>query len=690
MKIFKPINIRVACLFFSLLLISSMVNSQTMISSSDNAAERTMSNCEASDYNFVITQGSDLQGCYYKIAFNLNWSVGNMPLCSPIPFPHGLYVSVAGANITGIGGQSSWFSGSNMVSGVNARYWNKQPLGTCSPLVNEILPNTPQSIKIYVATAATCTPVTISAAILNGNSWTSPAWAPPAIAGMLALPYKSYWDCGTQQTFNCASDWYSIGQPQTICKGTDLTLTLTGSMPSSSINPAWVTWYSYTPPSCTTPLVTVHPPASPWSVAQVGGLQFNTNAINTCMQYYAVINNGCNIFYSNPLKVTVCPSKPQATGTITSSPGYSLDALNHSCVSWSGKFTVAVTPSPCIPTITWWKRVNGGAWSSITLGSANSTTTPVQNFSLLGDGCNTKYDVQARLVNACDTKTVDFTVYIDKPSNGGTIATLTNMDWDIGTGTQTAPVLCYNTGTRLQLTIQCGVVQYWQYQEEATSCKGDYGAWTNVAGSGGTSVWWTNKLTKTRRYRAFVKNGACAGAFTANPIVVKVKPKLTVGIVASNILLCPTSTLTAKTSYGTYPCAYPVASYQWYLNGVAIAGANGATYTATLAGNYSVMVNDGKCGKATSSVIALCKPVLEITAPCCICDNSNPVDVTSICAVIKGNCGVAPTNWKWYKNGVLISQNAACISIQSSGTYKVTVQCGACILTQTVTIAPCK
>ncbi len=685
MRIFQLIRSKTVCLLLLLLLVNGAANSQRMISSAD-PTDRNIVFCNPADYNFTITQGSNLTGCYYDISFNLNWSVGGMSLCSPMQFPHGFYVSVSGATITSTGPLSSWFTGSTLTTSGNSRYWNKAPLGTCTSLVNEIMPNTLQSVRIYVSTSAACTPVRVSATILYGNSWTVPAWTPVNITAMQSLPYKAYWDCGMDTTFTCANV-YHIGDNFTICTGTDTTLHLLGNVPG--VLPQWVKWYTA---PCSTNPPTTHPPAAPWTLVQSTGLDFNTNAITSCSYYMAVINNGCNTFYSNLLKIDVCPGKPVATPTITTGPGSNpLNTQNHACNSWSGQFSVAVSPSAsCTPTKSWWKRVDGGPWSSI--GGDVFTTVP-QNFSILSDQCTTRYDIQARLGNVCDTTRVDFTIYIDKPAVGGHINTLSTDPWDIGTGpNNTSPILCYNTGTRLTHATICGEIKRWEYRDELSPCSNTFSSWVPAAGSDGTSVWWTNRLIKTRQYRALVVNGACTGlnARYSDTITVKVKPKLTVNISSPSSIICTSSLLTANTSYGA-PCNYPIASYQWYLNGAAISGAVSATYTATAAGNYTVVAFDGNCGKGTSDPVKLCKPALAISGPCCICDNTAIPDVNSICATVTENCGIVPTGWKWFKNGVTIpSATTSCISVQSSGTYTVEVHVGSCVLTQTIVIAPCR
>ena len=72
------------------------------------------------------------------------------------------------------------------------------------------------------------------------------------------------------------------------------------------------------------------------------------------------------------------------------------------------------------------------------------------------------------------------------------------------------------------------------------------------------------------------------------------------------ISICPSrgesAQLTAATGYSTY---------QWYLNGALIVGANSASYTATTAGSYTVLVDGGTCPNGSC-----CPIVVQENCPC--------------------------------------------------------------------------
>jgi hypothetical protein len=66
------------------------------------------------------------------------------------------------------------------------------------------------------------------------------------------------------------------------------------------------------------------------------------------------------------------------------------------------------------------------------------------------------------------------------------------------------------------------------------------------------------------------------------------------------------STPTISQSGDVLTCDSIGTTYQWYLNGVAISGANAATYTVTQSGSYQVQIVDGtNCGSALSSATSV-------------------------------------------------------------------------------------
>ena len=66
-------------------------------------------------------------------------------------------------------------------------------------------------------------------------------------------------------------------------------------------------------------------------------------------------------------------------------------------------------------------------------------------------------------------------------------------------------------------------------------------------------------------------------------------------------------------------------TYQWFLNGNPIAGANSNNYTPTVAGNYTVRVSVGTCIPATTPVYKVYKCLQKTTKNAIMCEASYPV-----------------------------------------------------------------
>jgi PKD repeat protein len=101
---------------------------------------------------------------------------------------------------------------------------------------------------------------------------------------------------------------------------------------------------------------------------------------------------------------------------------------------------------------------------------------------------------------------------------------------------------------------------------------------------------------------------------------------------------------------------------QWYLNGVAISGATGTTYTATQNGNYSVKVtNSNGCTSTSTSILVQLNtaPVVTTTTALTFCQGGSVVLTSS-----------ATTGNVWHRNNAPISgATATTYSATQSGNY---------------------
>ncbi|MES2276362.1 MAG: hypothetical protein V4592_10090 [Bacteroidota bacterium] len=666
-------NIR---LLICLLLISSTVFGQRGQILTKSVG-KTAIGCAAGDLNINVTQGSDAQGCFYDVEYKPIWSLTASQFCDINQAPHGFYVEFSGATIASSPIRTgAWLAGAVQTPASptgNFVYFNKQPAGTC-PLPTSAIPSG-QLQKARIRINPGTGPVTVVVRTLIGQSWPN-TWAPPIpanAAGWLPpgnQPYSGVWDCGTSFIFTPPTQNYNIGTNTSVCSGAFATLNLSPAPPAGS----QVTWYrSGTNIAC--------PSTTPWDVAgwgtaaQTSGNSFPTNALTHTECFVAVVKQGCWSYVSNVKTITVCNGAPGATiATTPTGANAALQLINnqyHACIQWQGKLNLTLSPTSCPATITWEKKPTSlNTWTTIsTTGSPTQINTGLL-YLLSSVGCNSGYDFRAKLVNACGTTYVPITIMIDNHPVPGQIHTQSTSFYDVGTGTSIAPILCNKMGTQLVEIPTCGTIDHWEYQHETAPCSGIFTSWQTIPGSGTTSTWWTGNLTATTKYRAAIKNGAC-GTVPSTAITVKVRPELLVSIAQpASPLLCTNPVLTAATSYdgcNSSTVNYPL-TYQWYQDGVPIAGVNAThkTYTPLKPGNYSVVVSDGTCKTETkSNVVTLCAPTLVVAqSSCCVC---SATDVVSLSAVITGNCGPMPT-YTW-SNGA----TTASISVTVAGTYAVTV-----------------
>ncbi|NDC41750.1 MAG: T9SS C-terminal target domain-containing protein, partial [Chitinophagia bacterium] len=162
---------------------------------------------------------------------------------------------------------------------------------------------------------------------------------------------------------------------------------------------------------------------------------------------------------------------------------------------------------------------------------------------------------------------------------------------------------------------------------------------------------------------------------TVNPVAATITAAGSTSFCAgSNVVL------NANTGFGL--------SYQWLRNGVAISGATGASYTATLAGNYTVMeMNIAGCSDISSAitVTVLASPGGTVTASGALtfCAG-NSVRLTAD--------SVAGITWQW-QNGATNIPGATnrTYTATASGNYRVVENNGICGATSTlftVTVLP--
>jgi hypothetical protein len=162
-------------------------------------------------------------------------------------------------------------------------------------------------------------------------------------------------------------------------------------------------------------------------------------------------------------------------------------------------------------------------------------------------------------------------------------------------------------------------------------------------------------------YMAAVNANGCISptstAITLTTSAAPAKPTITAGGPAT---ICTGGSVTLTANSATSG-----ATFTWLKNGSSIPGATGATYSATSAGNYSVMALSSGCNSSVSYGI-------NVTV------NTKPVTptISQSGSVLTSSSGVGN---QWYKNGTIIPGATASIyTATTSGSYTVIVTTNGC------------
>ena len=163
--------------------------------------------------------------------------------------------------------------------------------------------------------------------------------------------------------------------------------------------------------------------------------------------------------------------------------------------------------------------------------------------------------------------------------------------------------------------------------------------------------------TQTNGCNTYSKNiGITAIAAPAAPL-----------ITASSLSICAGGTIILSSNLGS--------NYQWYLNGVAISGANSQNYTASTSGDYTATFNNTNgCKSSVSNTLKIAvnntpsTPVITSKGPVSFC--SNGYDTLT---------ATPGSGYQWYFNGIAINgANNQTLIINNAGTYSVTTSNGTC------------
>ncbi|MDP2388471.1 MAG: gliding motility-associated C-terminal domain-containing protein [Bacteroidota bacterium] len=174
-------------------------------------------------------------------------------------------------------------------------------------------------------------------------------------------------------------------------------------------------------------------------------------------------------------------------------------------------------------------------------------------------------------------------------------------------------------------------------------------------------------------YNVTVISGGC-GNSADTTITIKTKP---IPTITGTLSFCAgTNTVldasTSSPSTGN--------TYQWYLNGSPIGGETAATYSATTAGNYQVMVTNTGCDSlsAVTTVSVNALPVVNVTL-------SPVVNTDAGCGLTNGSItlasasGSAPFTYQWTNgSGTSLSSDSTLLNVGAGTYYLVAIDANGC------------
>ena len=178
----------------------------------------------------------------------------------------------------------------------------------------------------------------------------------------------------------------------------------------------------------------------------------------------------------------------------------------------------------------------------------------------------------------------------------------------------------------------------------------------SIPGATGT----TYTATASGNYSLIVTIGGCPSPVSSSVNVVVISPATPTVNAAGPTSFCQGGSVTLTSSAAS--------GNQWYVNGVAIAGANDQVYTATSSGNYTVMSTVNGCSSANSAAVAVTANPLPSTPTISAGGSATFCVGGSIVLTSSANSGN-----QWYKNGVVISgASSKTYTAFTAGTYTVT------------------
>ncbi len=396
----------------------------------------------------------------------------------------------------------------------------------------------------------------------------------------------------------------------------------------------WDTWWAFVK-VCVPPVATITP-AGATSVCSPATVVLNANT-------------GTGLTYQWERGGAVIAGATTSSYTATVTGTYNVIVYNSAtCDSTSLPVVVSVNPLPTaiLGTLTTCAgsatnlsdATGGGAWSSVTTSVATVASTGIVTGVAAG------------------TSTISYTL-----GTGCAVTAIVTVNALPGATITPAGPTTFCTGGSVVLNANTGTGLTYQWQVGGG----------NIAGATLSSY----TATLGGNYVVIVTGAGCNSTSAITTVTVGTPPGATITPEGPTTFCTGGSVvLDANTGAGY--------TYQWQLGGGNIAGATTASYTAALAGNYTVIVYNSGCSSTSliTTVSITSGPGATITpaGPATFCPGGS--------VELDANTGVGIT-YQWLLGGVNIpGATLSSYTANAGGNYAVIVTQGACVVTSATTV----
>ncbi len=471
-----------------------------------------------------------------------------------------------------------------------------------------------------------------------------------AVAAGGTAPLSYQWEMNGAAISGATAASYTTPATTTANSGSAFQVVVTNSAGSVTSNAAMLTVNA----AAVAPTFTSQPASVTVTAGQTA--TFSVAATGTQPLTYQWQKNGAAISGATASSYTT-----PATTTANSGSTFAVVVTNSAGSVTSAAATLTVNPAPVAPSITTQPAsVTVTAGQTATFAVVASGTAPLSyqwqmNGAAISGATGTSYTTPATTTSNSGST---FSVVVTNSTGSATssAATLT---------VNPAPVAPSITTQPASATVTAGQTATFTVVASGTAPLSYQWQLNGAAISGATAASYTTPATTTAnsgsKFVAVVTNStgsatSSAATLTVNPA--PVAPSITTQPASVTVTAGQTATFTVVAS-GTAPL-----SYQWQLNGAAISGATGTSYTTPAtttanSGSKFVVVVTNSTGSATSNAATLTvNPA--VTAPSITTQPASQSVTAGLTATFTvAASGTAPLTYQWQKNGTAVSNGTA-------------------------------